>query len=111
MAVRAGGGPAGEVASPSGLPQCAAAVSVAAFVHHELALHALAPSDGDRTSEWSAALRQWVSSPLVGVGPDRTLVLQADGGSTAHFAHNESLQVAADGGLVGLGLLGLVASP
>lgn len=87
---------------------CAAAV-VTALLHHELALRTLAPSDGDRTSEWSAALRQWASSPLVGVGPDRTLVLQADGGNTAHFVHNEYLQVAADGGIVGLGLLGVVA--
>jgi O-Antigen ligase len=87
---------------------CAAAV-VTAIVHHELALRALAPSDGDRAAEWAAALHQWASSPLVGVGPDRTLLLQAGGGSTAHFVHNEYLQVAADGGIVGLGILGVVA--
>ena len=50
-----------------------------------------------------------VLGPFVGVGPDRLLELHAADGSSAHFVHNEYLQVAADAGLVGVGLLGLVA--
>jgi hypothetical protein len=85
------------------------AVAVALLVHHEIGLRALAPSDQDRTAEWSSGLHQWLSAPLVGVGPDRLLELYGSGGSSAHFVHNEYLQMAADAGLIGLGLLGLVA--
>ena len=54
-------------------------------------------------------MHQWLSAPLVGVGSDRPLALHAVDGSSAHFAHDEYLQIAADTGLVGVGLLGLVA--
>ena len=79
------------------------------LLHHEIALRALAPSDEDRSAEWSSALHQWASAPLSGVGPDRELVFRASDGTSAHFAHNEYLQVGADAGIVGVGLLGLVA--
>jgi O-Antigen ligase len=84
-------------------------ISVSVLVHHEIGLRALAPSDQDRSVEWSSALHQWASSPFVGVGPDRPLVFHAADGTYAHFAHNEYLQVGADAGIVGIGLLGLVA--
>lgn len=79
------------------------------LLHHELALRALAPSDQDRQVEWSAAFRQFLSSPLVGVGPDQLLHFVAPDGTFAHFAHNEYLQIAADSGVVGLALLAAVA--
>jgi O-antigen ligase len=81
----------------------AAAASV--LVHHELELRVFAPSDQDRSVEWSAALHQWLSAPLLGVGPDRLLVFHAIDGTTAHFAHNEYLQISADSGVIGLMLL------
>jgi hypothetical protein len=84
-------------------------VAALAGLHHEIGLRALAPSDQDRSSEWSAAVRQWESAPVVGVGPDRLLVFHAADGTFAHFAHNEYLQVAADAGGVGLALFLLVA--
>jgi hypothetical protein len=62
-------------------------------------------SSEDRGHEWSAAFDQWRSSPVVGVGPDQTLYFQAADGNFAHFSHNEYLQVLADGGLIGAGLL------
>ena len=86
-----------------------AAIGAALLLHHEIGLRALAPSDQDRSAEWSSGLHQWITAPLVGVGPDRLLEVHASDGSTAHFVHNEYLQVTADAGIVGLGLLGLVA--
>jgi len=62
-------------------------------------------SSEDRSYEWSAAIDQWRSSPIVGVGPDRTLYFHAPDGNFAHFSHNEYLQVLADGGVVGAILL------
>jgi hypothetical protein len=84
-------------------------VGTALLVHHEIGLRALAPSDQDRSAEWSSAWHQWTSAPFAGVGPDRLLDLHAVDGSSAHFAHNEYLQVAADAGIVGIGLLVFVA--
>jgi hypothetical protein len=81
-----------------------ALVAVAAL-HHEVGLRALAPSDQDRTVEWSAALHQWGSAPWTGVGPDRLLHFHAADGTFAHFAHNEYLQIGADAGAVGVALL------
>lgn len=75
------------------------------LLHHEIGLRALAPSDGDRSIEWSTAWHQWGSAPIFGVGPDHLLVFQAVDGTYAHFAHNEYLQVAADAGAIGLALL------
>jgi hypothetical protein len=83
-----------------------ALVAVAA-VQHEIGLRALAPSDQDRSVEWSTGLHQWVSAPLVGVGPDRPLAFHAVDGSFAHFVHNEYLQVGADAGAIGAVLLAL----
>jgi hypothetical protein len=82
----------------------AALVAVAAL-HHEIGLRALAPSDQDRSVEWSTALHQWGSAPLTGVGPDRLLVFHAVDGTFAHFAHNEYLQIGADAGAIGAALL------
>jgi O-Antigen ligase len=87
---------------------CAVAATLA-LLHHEVGLRALAPSDRDRSVEWSTALHQWRSAPIVGVGPDRLLHFHASDGTLAHFVHNEYLQVAADAGLVGLALLSLCA--
>jgi O-antigen ligase len=75
------------------------------LLHHEIGLRAFAPSDQDRSVEWSAAWHQWTSAPILGVGPDRLLTFQAPDGTFAHFAHNEYLQVAADAGAIGLALL------
>ncbi len=80
-------------------------VAAVAGLQHEIGLRALAPSDQDRASEWSAAWHQWRSALLLGVGPDRLLIFHASDGSFAHFAHNEYLQVAADAGIIGLALL------
>jgi O-antigen ligase len=85
-------------------------VATAAGAHHEIGLRALAPSDQDRGSEWSAALDQWRSAPLLGVGPDRLLTFHASDGTFAHFAHNEYLQIAADAGFIGVVLLGAAAA-
>jgi hypothetical protein len=57
---------------------------------------------GERSAPMAFCPARWV-------GPDRLLELHASDGSSAHFVHDEYLQVAADAGLVGLGLLGLVA--
>ena len=80
-------------------------IAGALLLHHEIGLRAFAPSDQDRSVEWTAALHQWASSPYFGVGPDRLLVFHAADGTYAHFAHNEYLQIGADAGVLGLGLL------
>jgi O-antigen ligase len=78
-------------------------------LHHEIGLRALAPSDQDRSVEWSTALHQWASAPLAGVGPDRVLLFHAVDGSVAHFVHNEYLQIGADTGAIGAVLIALSA--
>ncbi len=80
-------------------------MACAVALHHEIALRALAPSDQDRTVEWAAAIHQFWASPWIGVGPDHLLHFVATDGTTAHFAHNEYLQVLADGGIVGAALV------
>jgi hypothetical protein len=77
----------------------------AILLHHEIGLRAFAPSDQDRSSEWSIAWHQWGSAPIFGVGPDRLLLFHTADGTYAKFVHNEYLQVAADAGAVGLALL------
>lgn len=72
---------------------------------HEIGLRTFSPSDGDRSVEWSTALHQWRTAPLLGVGPDHLLQFRAVDGTYAHFVHNEYLQIAADTGLVGVALL------
>jgi hypothetical protein len=88
-----------------GLLVVAAVVVSTLLLHHEIGLRALAPSDQDRSVEWSTALHQWASAPVFGVGPDRLLVFHATDGTYAHFVHNEYLQIAADTGVIGLLLL------
>jgi hypothetical protein len=75
------------------------------LLHHEIALRALAPSDGDRSTEWTVAWHQWGSAPILGVGPDHVLFFHTPAGTYAKFVHNEYLQVAADAGAVGFALL------
>jgi hypothetical protein len=62
-------------------------------------------STNDRVVEWTAAIKQWWSSPITGTGPDKILRFHAKQGTFAHFAHNEYLQVAAGSGAVGFVLL------
>jgi len=64
-------------------------------------------SNGDRVAIWASALDQWRTSPLSGVGPDHVLAVHyiAADGTEAIFAHNEYLQVLADGGVIGAALL------
>lgn len=59
----------------------------------------------DRLAEWSAAVGQWRSAPLVGVGPDKPLLLDTATGATVPFAHSEYLQVLASSGVIGEVLL------
>ena len=81
------------------------AIGAALLLRHEFALRVFAPSDQDRSVEWSTALHQWRDAPVFGVGPDRLLVFHAADGNFAHFVHNEYLQISADSGLIGLLLL------
>jgi hypothetical protein len=90
-----------------GLVLLSSAAGASLLVRHELTLRVFAPSDQDRSVEWSAAFHQWMSAPLLGVGPDRLLVFHAIDGNMAHFVHNEYLQLAADSGVIGLMLLAL----
>lgn len=73
-----------------------------------------APGNLDtRSPEWRAGLRQARDAPIVGVGPEQSLMLvdPRDGHEYwTRFVHSEVLQVAAGGGLVGLGLLVLMSS-
>ncbi len=85
----------------------AAMIVTGLLLHSEIGLRALAPSNNDRVVEWSAAIHQFESAPILGLGPDQLLHFHAVDGTVAHFAHNEYLQIAADGGLVGVALLAL----
>lgn len=63
-----------------------------------------------RSPEWTAAVEQLVSAPLLGVGPERAVVVSdpRDGHEYwSRFVHSEPLQVAGGAGLVGAALLGL----
>ncbi len=82
-----------------------ALLAAALLLHHEIGLRALAPSDADRSAEWSVAWHQWGTAPVFGVGPDRLLLFHTADGTYAKFVHNEYLQVAADAGVLGLALL------
>jgi hypothetical protein len=85
----------------------AALTLVALAVRNPIALRLQTGSSYDRELEWSSALHQWWTSPFTGVGPDVILNLHTSPASFDHFAHNEYLQMLADGGIVGLALLGL----
>ena len=80
------------------------------LLHHEIGLRALAPSDADRSAEWSVAWHQWGTAPVFGVGPDHLLLFHTADGTYAKFVHNECLQVAADAGVLGLALLAAVVA-
>lgn len=68
-------------------------------------------SGRDRAAEWTAAFRAGASSPIVGVGPDKPLLIHNfRGDAVADFAHNEPLQVFAGAGLLGIGALALVVA-
>ena len=98
--------PAGKVRRVVG--GCVVLIAVAGvtlLLRHELTLRVFAPSNQDRSVEWSTAFHQWKEAPILGVGPDRLLVFHAADGTFAHFAHNEYLQIAAGSGIVGLSLL------
>lgn len=66
-------------------------------------------STEDRNYEWRAAFDQFLSSPLVGVGPDQIIYFSSPQGDFDRYAHNEYLQILADDGVLG-GLLLLVAA-
>jgi len=59
----------------------------------------------DRSPEWAAAVRQWQHAPLLGVGPDKPLVIVAATHTVTPFAQSEYLQVLAGTGLLGEALL------
>ncbi|HWE67887.1 MAG TPA: O-antigen ligase family protein [Acidimicrobiales bacterium] len=87
-----------------------AALGTVAFLHSEISLRFLSGAAlFDRNPEWAAAVHQFNLAPWSGVGSDRILPFIGTTGVYAHFAHNEYLQVAADAGIIGLGLLGLSA--
>ena len=80
----------------------AAGTIVGITLHAQIALRLQPGSSLVRTREWTAALDQWRTSPVTGVGPDVLLHLQGLGHAVDHFAHDEYLQVLAGAGLVGL---------
>lgn len=84
---------------------CIALLACVGVLHRQVELRVLAPSNGDRSVEWSTGLDQFRAEPLVGVGSDQPLEFRAVDGSHANFGHNEYLQIAADAGLIGLVLL------
>lgn len=68
-------------------------------------------SGRDRAAEWTSAFRAGTSSPVVGVGPDKPLLIHNfRGDAVADFAHNEPLQVFAGAGLLGISALTLVVA-
>jgi hypothetical protein len=82
-----------------------AVLACVGLLHRQVELRVLAPSNGDRSVEWSTAVDQFRAEPFVGVGPDQPLEFRAVDGTHANFVHNEYLQITADAGLVGLLLL------
>jgi O-antigen ligase len=75
-------------------------------LHTPVSLRLQTGSSDDRTHEWTAAFDQWRTAPVIGVGPDLLLRLDTPTPSYDRFAHNEYLQILADGGLVAIVLLG-----
>lgn len=85
---------------------CAAVAAVAVVVlRTPIERRVQFASTAQRVAEWRAAFDQWRGSPWIGVGPDALLHVHVDGGTVAHFAHDEYLQVAAGAGIVGVVLL------
>ena len=84
---------------------CVAVLGCLGVLHRQVELRVLAPSNGDRSVEWSTAIDQFRAEPIVGVGSDQPLEFRAADGTSANFVHNEYLQITADAGLVGLVLL------
>ncbi len=98
--------PAGKVRRVvGGCAVLTATAGVTFLLRHEVTLRVFAPSNQDRSVEWSTAFHQWKEALILGVGPDHLLVFRAADGTFAHFVHNEYLQIAADGGIIGLSLL------
>ena len=86
----------------------ASTVAAGGLLVHPFLARLNSPDNRDRVAIWASSIDQWRSSPVTGVGPDRLLdvrYIPADG-IVAVFAHNEYLQVLADGGLIGAALLG-----
>jgi O-antigen ligase len=82
-----------------------ALVAALTVLHTPIARRLQLASSLERGTEWTAAVRAWRSSPIIGVGPDKPLHVVAADGNVAHFAHNEYLQVLAGGGVIGEVLL------
>ena len=82
-----------------------AAVVAAVAARHQIAVRLSPVSISARTDEWSAAFAQWRASPWIGVGPDVELAVGPVGRTVARFTHNEYLQMLADAGLIGVGIL------
>ena len=102
VAPAAGGGPS-QRRLPRRLRVVVAGVGLAAVGVAGLALRGYIARrlNQDRLPEWSAAVDQWRSALLTGVGPDKPLVLEAATRTTASFAHSEYLQVLAGSGIIG----------
>jgi len=100
-----------NLSTASKLGAAALAIAVAAvglwFVVHPSLTRIQASDNGDRIAVWASAIDQWRSSPIVGVGSDHILRVHylATDSKQAVFAHNEYLQVLADGGVIGATLL------
>lgn len=74
-------------------------------LHTPISARVQTASSDDRGREWTAAIDQWRRAPVTGVGPDVLLQLDTSPPSYDQFAHNEYLQMLADGGVVGVVLL------
>ena len=95
---------------------CVAVIALLALVQPALMVRTLSAigsprvslASPDRSNEVRAALRVAAHRPIAGVGPGQAVLVwvAADGDvKRARYAHNEYLQVAAEMGVVGLGLL------
>jgi len=104
---------AGAVVVGVGVLGVVIAVVSTGHVASEIADARLSAASSDRAHEWTAALDVARHHLLLGTGAARVPLVWEVGGKiyTATFAHNEFLQLLAQDGVVGLGLLlvGLVA--
>jgi O-antigen ligase len=101
--------PSARTAVGAAVVAVVALVAALTVLHTPIVRRLQLASSLERGTEWTAAVRAWISSPVIGVGPDKPLHVVATDGNVAHFAHNEYLQVLAGGGIIGeVLLLGLV---
>jgi O-antigen ligase len=104
---------AGAVVVGVGVLGVVIAVVSTGHVASEIADARLSAASSDRAHEWTAALDVARHHLLLGTGAARVPLVWEVGGKiyTATFAHNEFLQLLAQDGVVGLGVLlvGLVA--